>query len=86
MTDTDTAPPPDIQAMSFEQAMAELDQIVRRLESGDAGLEESIGLYERGSRLKAHCEAKLTAAREKGERIVVGADGNAAGSQPMDPE
>ena len=75
-----------VEAMSFEEAMAELEEIVRRLESGDVGLEESIQTYERGSRLKRHCEGKLTAAREKVERIVIGDDGEAAGTRPMEAE
>lgn len=67
--------PADIQAMSFEQALAELEQIVARLESGQAPLEDSIRLYERGAALKAHCETRLEAARLRVEKIVVGAEG-----------
>ncbi|MEM8771845.1 MAG: exodeoxyribonuclease VII small subunit [Pseudomonadota bacterium] len=67
--------PDDIKALSFEKALAELEDIVRRLESGDAELEASIDLYERGAKLKAHCEAKLKAAQEKIEKIVVAGDG-----------
>jgi len=78
-------PHDDIEALSFEEAMAELEDVVRRLESGQVGLEQSIGMYERGSRLKAHCEARLKAAREKVERIVVGPSGEAADVKPMDP-
>ncbi len=78
--------PEEIRSLSFEAAMAELDKIVGRLESGDVGLEESIEIYTRGTQLKTHCEAKLQAARAQVERLVVGADGNVAGSQPMDPD
>jgi exodeoxyribonuclease VII small subunit len=67
--------PADIAAMSFEQALAELEQIVARLESGQAPLEDSIRLYERGAALKAHCEQRLEAARLRVEKIVVGAGG-----------
>ena len=67
--------PDDIAGLSFEKALAELEDIVRKLESGEAELEASIALYERGAALKAHCEAKLKAAQEKIEKIVVGADG-----------
>lgn len=74
--------PADIQAMSFEQAMKALDDIVARLESGRVELEESIALYGRGALLKRHCEAKLKAAEEKIETIVVGADGEAR-TQPF---
>ena len=65
----------DISALSFEKALAELEDIVRKLESGEAELEASIALYERGAALKAHCEAKLKSAQEKIEKIVVGGDG-----------
>jgi exodeoxyribonuclease VII small subunit len=67
--------PADIAAMSFEQALAELEQIVARLESGQAPLEDSIRMYERGAALKAHCEARLEAARLRVEKIVMGAGG-----------
>lgn len=65
----------DIKKMTFEAALAELEQIIGKLESGEAALEESIQLYERGAALKAHCEAKLKSAREKIEKIVLDADG-----------
>ena len=55
--------PADIASLSFEQALAELESIVQELESGQAPLERSIEMYERGARLKAHCEQRLEAAR-----------------------
>jgi len=67
--------PADIASLSFEQALAELEGIVQKLESGQAPLEESIALYERGARLKAHCESRLEAARLRVEKIVVGPQG-----------
>ena len=67
--------PADISAMTFETALAELEQIVARLESGQAPLEDSIRMYERGSALKAHCESRLEAARLRVEKIVMGASG-----------
>jgi len=67
--------PADIAALTFEQALAELEQIVARLESGQAPLEDSIGMYERGAALKAHCEKKLKEAELKVEKIVLGPDG-----------
>jgi len=73
--------PTEIAALSFEQALAELEQIVARLESGQAPLEDSIQMYERGAALKAHCEARLEAARLRVEKIVVGA----AGAQGVEP-
>lgn len=74
----------DLETMSFEQAMAELDQVVGKLERGEVALEESIALYERGAKLKAHCEAKLKNAQEKIEKISVGGDGAATGTAPAE--
>lgn len=65
----------DIKNLSFEQALADLERIVAQLESGQAPLEQSIELYERGALLKAHCETRLEAARLRVEKIVVGAAG-----------
>lgn len=76
--------PEDIQNLSFEQALSELEKIVAQLESGQAPLEESIALYERGALLKAHCEARLEAARLKVEKIVVGRDGGAERTEPAE--
>jgi exodeoxyribonuclease VII small subunit len=73
----------DIETLSFEQALAELEQIVGRLESGQAPLEDSIRLYERGSALKAHCEKRLDAARLRVEKIVMSAQGG--GAQAVEP-
>jgi exodeoxyribonuclease VII small subunit len=75
--------PADIASLSFEQALAELEQIVARLESGQAPLEDSIRLYERGAALKAHCEQRLEQARLRVEKIVVGA-GGAPGVEPAE--
>ena len=61
----------DISALSFEKALKELEQIVQSLESGQAKLEESISIYERGALLKAHCEKKLEAARLRVEKVVL---------------
>lgn len=74
----------DIARLSFEQALAELETIVAELESGQAPLEQSIERYERGARLKAHCEARLEAARLKVERIVVGQGGEAQRADPAE--
>jgi exodeoxyribonuclease VII small subunit len=75
--------PADIASLSFEQALAELEQIVARLESGQAPLDDSIRLYERGAALKAHCEQRLEAARLRVEKIVMGA-GGAPGVEPAE--
>ena len=73
----------DIDALTFEQALAELEKIVAQLESGQAPLEQSIEMYERGAALKAHCEKRLDAARLRVEKIVVGAGGQ-AGTEPAE--
>ena len=65
----------DIDKMSFEQALRELEDIVRKLEGGEVELEKSIAIYERGAKLKAHCEARLKAAELRIEQIVQGPDG-----------
>ncbi|HMQ40479.1 MAG TPA: exodeoxyribonuclease VII small subunit [Paracoccus sp. (in: a-proteobacteria)] len=61
----------DIATLSFEDAMKELEGVVSRLESGNASLEDSIKLYERGAGLRAHCEARLRAAEERVEKITL---------------
>ncbi|MEE2690955.1 MAG: exodeoxyribonuclease VII small subunit [Pseudomonadota bacterium] len=68
--------PNDIAGLSFEKALAELEDIVRKLEEGQVALEDSIALYERGAALKAHCEAKLKSAQERIDKIVVDETGN----------
>ncbi len=70
--------------LSFEDALARLEAIVSRLESGQAPLEQSIALYEEGAALKAHCEARLKAAQLRVEKIVVGPDGQARGFEPAE--
>ena len=72
------APSPELSALTFEQALAELEKIVATLESGQAPLEQSIALYERGAALKALCEQRLEAARLRVEKIVVGPQGAVA--------
>lgn len=66
-----------IKDLSFEDALSELENIVRQLEGGDAPLEQSIALYQRGAKLKAHCEGKLKSAQLKVEKIVLAPDGSA---------
>ena len=74
----------DISAMTFEAALAELEQIVRTLEQGNAPLDDSIALYQRGDRLKRHCEARLKGAQERIEQIALGPDGQPTGTVPLD--
>ena len=66
---------PDLSSLSFEEALAELEKIVRDLETGQAKLDDAIAAYERGAALKQHCEAKLRDAQAKVDRIVTGPDG-----------
>lgn len=68
-----------VEEMSFEEAMAELEQVLGQLERGDVALDDSIKLYERGAALKARCETKLKEAEEKVAAITLDADGNPAG-------
>jgi exodeoxyribonuclease VII small subunit len=75
--------PPDIQAMSFEEAIAELESIVKRLEEGKGKLDEAVTCYERGTHLRRHCEAKLAEAQAKIDKIVARADGSLA-AEPFD--
>ena len=74
----------DFSALSFEQALAELEKIVAELESGQAPLERSIEMYERGAALRAHCESKLEAARLRVEKIVMNPQGQAERVEPAD--
>ena len=74
----------DIKTMSFENALSELETIVQKLERGDAALEDSIALYQRGAALKAHCEGKLRDAQLKVDKIVLGPDGSAEGVEPFE--
>ncbi len=70
-----TAKGMDIGSLSFEAALAELEKIVRQLEDGKGKLEDAIEAYERGAELKKHCEAKLSEAKAKVDKISLGADG-----------
>ena len=75
--------PPDIAKLSFEEALSELEKLVRQLEDGKAKLDDAIGAYERGAQLKRHCETKLREAQSRIEQIAVGADG-AVTTKPFD--
>ena len=68
-------PPPPVAALSFEDALAELERIVRGLEGGQQRLDDAIAAYERGTTLRRHCEAKLAEAEARVQAIVAGADG-----------
>lgn len=74
-----------IDELSFEQALGELEAIVRELEAGQADLDSSIKDYERGTALKSHCMKKLEAARMKVEKIMQASDGSIA-TEPLDAQ
>lgn len=75
---------PDVNEMSFEDAIRELEAVVGKLERGDVALEDSIALYERGAALRKRCEAKLKDAEEKVAKITLGPDGEPNGTAPLD--
>jgi exodeoxyribonuclease VII small subunit len=70
-----TAAAPDLEKLSFEEALGELEKIVRQLETGAGDLNASIGAYERGMALKKHCEGKLKEAQGRIEKITVAEGG-----------
>jgi exodeoxyribonuclease VII small subunit len=72
-----------IEDLQFEEALKELERIVARLETGEATLDESIRLYERGDRLRAKCAERLDAAQARIEAIRLDAEGRAAGTRPF---
>jgi exodeoxyribonuclease VII small subunit len=76
----------DISALSFEKALAALEDIVARLEAGKVDLEESIKIYERGEALRKHCEAKLKEAEARIEKITLDPAGKPTGTTPLDVE
>ncbi len=76
----------DVKRLTFEKALAELEQIVQRLERGDVALEESVTIYERGQALKRRCEELLRLAEERVEKITLDASGKPTGVEPLDPK
>jgi exodeoxyribonuclease VII small subunit len=82
MTAKPKADAPDVNALSFEEALKELEGIVARLEQGQVDLENSIVLYERGQALKVHCENKLKSAESRLEKIVQSA--GKLGTEPVE--
>ncbi|MHB8509646.1 MAG: exodeoxyribonuclease VII small subunit [Candidatus Dormibacteria bacterium] len=75
----------DLAALSYEQALAELDQLIKRLETGSIDLADSIACYERGAALAAHCGALLEATERKVERLIMGPGGQLV-EQAFEPE
>lgn len=77
---------PDIEKMPFEDALAELESVVRALEDGEGGLQQAVDLYERGAKLRKRCEDELRAAQARIEAVAANADGAATGAKPLDLE
>jgi exodeoxyribonuclease VII small subunit len=75
---------PDLSQMTFEDALKALEEVVRKLETGEVPLDDSISLYERGELLRKHCQARLDAAQARIEKIVAGPDGKAVGTEPFE--
>ena len=73
---TENRIPADIQKMSFEVAMEELEKIVRMLEEGDGNLDNAINAYARGALLKQHCEQKLNDAKSRIDKIILDENGD----------
>ena len=79
-------PHADVDQLSFERAIEELETIVKRLEEGKVPLEESVAIYERGEALKRRCEELLRQAEARVEKITLDAQGRPTGSEPLDVE
>jgi exodeoxyribonuclease VII small subunit len=73
-------------SLNFEDALKALETIVHKLESGEAPLDESIALYERGHHLRSLCQARLDAAKARIEQISIGPDGTPSGTKPFDAD
>ncbi|WP_379550235.1 exodeoxyribonuclease VII small subunit [Qipengyuania sp. DGS5-3] len=76
----------NIAEMNFEDALRALESVVRRLESGEVPLDESIDLYEQGEKLRAHCQSRLDAAQARIEKIVADGEGKPTGTAPFETE
>lgn len=76
----------DIDALPFEKAIQELEEIVGKLEKASVSLDDSVRLYERGEALKKRCDTLLREAEARIEKITLGADGAAKGTTPLDVE
>ena len=81
-----TDEPTDIDKMPFEEALAELERVVRALEEGEGGLQHAVDLYERGAKLRQRCEDELRAAQARIEAVAANAAGEAVSAQPLDLE
>ncbi len=76
----------DMTSLSFEEALKQLETIVRELEQGNVPLERSIEMYERGDALRQHCDTLLKAAEAKVEKIQLGQNGAPTGTTELGPQ
>lgn len=76
-----TNAPADLSTLSFEDALRALENIVRRLESGDVPLDESIDLYTKGEELRKQCTRRLQDAEARIQKLTLDASGGVTGAQ-----
>ena len=76
----------EISTLSFEEAMEELETVVRQLESGKIKLDEAVAVYERGVKLKNLCESKLNDAKSKIDKLIITKEGTISGKEDFDHE
>ncbi len=77
---------PAIPTLSFEDALKRLEEVVRRLESGDSPLDQAIDLYAEGEALRQQCEARLKAAEARIEKVTLDRERRPTGTEPLDPD
>lgn len=81
MADNGDSSDADLAGMSFEEALKELEGIVRRLEGGDVPLDESIALYARGEKLRSQCARRLADAEARIQQLTTDGNGTVTGSR-----
>ncbi len=74
-----TSNPKAVGELTFEQALDELDALVRRMEAGELNLDEAVTAYRRGAELAKHCQGKLAVAEQEIRKL----DGETL--TPLDP-
>ncbi len=74
----------DLNALSFEQAMEELEQVVRQLETGKIKLDDAVAAYEKGVKLKQICEEKLAQAKAKIDILILDKNNTPIGVESFD--
>ncbi|NCN85507.1 MAG: exodeoxyribonuclease VII small subunit [Sphingomonadales bacterium] len=76
----------DLSTLNFEDALKRLEEIVRKLESGDVPLDQSIELYSEGEKLRGLCQQRLEAAQARIEKITLDRDGKPQATAPFDAD